>query len=72
MTKLPDGSAFFTNTVGPREPGVVNIIKYTKIGYARRWLFYYRMIDDIRYFTRQEEGKSWSILRAILWVYRCT
>ena len=72
MTKLLDGSGFFTNLVSPRELGMVNFIKYARIGRARRWLFYYRMIKDIRYFTLQEEGKSWSILRAILWVHRCT
>lgn len=43
MYELPDGSGFFVATVGPREPGFVNWLKYNKNGSARLYLFRWRM-----------------------------
>ena len=43
MHKLPDGSGFFIGTIGPREPGFINFLKYNKVGCARLYLFRWRM-----------------------------
>jgi len=49
MHQLPDGSGFFVGTVGPREPGFINFLKYRKVGCARRWLFVWRMYHTARH-----------------------
>lgn len=43
MQELPDGSGFFVMTVGKREPGLRNWLKYQPEGCARMWLFKWRM-----------------------------
>ena len=55
MHELPDGSGFFVGTVGQREPGLLNRVKYHKKGYARLWLFRYRMYRDARIMSRYAE-----------------
>lgn len=42
MHRLPDGSGFFVGSVGPRDAGFVNWLKYHRKGYARRWLYFWR------------------------------
>jgi hypothetical protein len=60
MHELPDGTGFFTMWVGDREPGFVNWLKYHKKGYARRWLFVWRMYWSSLYLSRQiGEPMTW-------------
>jgi hypothetical protein len=64
MHKLPDGSGFFVGTVGPREPGILNFLKYRKQGCARRYLFVWRMYRDYRRFYPAEP--RWKAVKAAL------
>ena len=52
MYRLPDGSGFFTGIVGPREPGIINFLKYRKVGCARMWLFKWRMFWSVLEISR--------------------
>lgn len=40
--ELPDGSGFFTMTIGDRPKGFLNRLKYHRRGCARGWLLFYR------------------------------
>ncbi len=65
MHVLPDGSGFFVGTVGLREPGLINRIKYHKKGYARLWLFRYRMYRDALVMSRwPDQGPPMSRMQA--------
>lgn len=66
MTRLPDGSGFFVATIGPREPGFVNLLKYRPQGCARRWLFVWRM-----YRTARHLCPDWSVWRSARAAWRC-
>jgi hypothetical protein len=63
--QLPDGFAFFTAWVGPRENGFVNWLKYHPKGYARRYLFVWRMYWSSLELSRQigEPMTRWQALR---------
>lgn len=70
MRKLPDGSGCFTNIIGPREPGLMNWLKYEKIGRARRWLFVWRMYNSARILSA-EEGRLMSPWRCLVYAVTC-
>lgn len=42
MHKLPDGSGFFTMTIGPRPPGFIYWLKAGPNGSCRWWLYFWR------------------------------
>lgn len=65
MHQLPDGSGFFVATIGAREPGFVNWLKYHKRGSARRWLFVYRMYRFATYEMRPRMGRWKGLLCAL-------
>ena len=72
MNVLPDGSAFFVGTVGPREPGLLNFLKYSRCGRARRYLFVWRMFWDAMRLSRQPGmGPAMSPFRALRWAITC-
>ena len=53
MYELPDGSGFFTATFGgPRDPGLIARLKYTKINIARPWLLFWRNYRSARILSR--------------------
>lgn len=43
MDQLPDGSGFFIAEFGPRDPGIINWLKYRPQGCCRAWLYLWRM-----------------------------
>lgn len=54
ITKLPDGSGFFTMTFDRRPAGFINWLKYTESKHpphyarARRWLYFWRNFRTAR------------------------
>lgn len=70
MRELPDGSGFFTATVGgPRPKGFISVLKYTKKkAYARRWLFLWRNYVTAYTLSRVPgQGPPLSVWRALKW-----
>jgi hypothetical protein len=55
MHRLPDGSGFFTATVGERGPGLLNRLKYHRKGYARGYLLLWRNMRSIHELSRIPE-----------------
>jgi len=53
MHELPDGSGFFIAEIGPREPGLINWIKYQPEGCARVWLYFWRIYWSALDLSRQ-------------------
>lgn len=76
MHRLPDGSGFFVATIGgPRDPGFVNWLKYTRGANARRWLYFYRNYRSAREISRYPgQGPPmghWRSLR-YAWMVSCS
>jgi hypothetical protein len=68
MHRLPDGSGFFIGTVGPREPGPLNWLKYHRKGYARGWLMLWRNYRTARDLSREPgHGPPLSVWRSARW-----
>ena len=70
--EMPDGSAFFMASVGPRDPGFVNWLKYHREGYARRYLFVWRMFWSSMEISRLPgQGPPMSPWRALRYALSC-
>ena len=68
MDELPDGSGFFVGTVGPREAGVMNWLKYNRCGSARLYLFRWRMFWTARELSRlPDQGPPMGVIHAALY-----
>jgi hypothetical protein len=71
MHRLPDGSGFFVGTVGPRDPGILNWVKYRKHGSARPWLLFYRNARSAHRISRMaDQGPPMTVWRCISWSWR--
>jgi hypothetical protein len=76
MHVLPDGSAFFTMTIGKRHEyegsKFVNWLKYRPQGCARRWLFVWRMFWSAHALSRwPDQGSPMSYWRAQRYALSC-
>lgn len=72
MHELPDGSGFFIGSVGPREPGIINFLKYRKVGCARMYLFRWRMFWTTMELSRKpNHGPPMSPWKAFVYAMTC-
>lgn len=56
MYRLPDDSGFCVGLVGgPRQPGLIEFIKYRPNGSARLWLFRWRMFLTAHWLSREPD-----------------
>jgi hypothetical protein len=71
LHQLPDGSGFFTGSVGPRYSGFFNFCKYHSKGNARGWLLFWRNFRMAYTWSRKPEMKMkpLSLLEAFCWAW---
>ena len=58
MVRLPDDSGLCVGHIGPRERGLLNMLKYRPHGGSRAWLFVYHMTRDAYCLSRVIGGGS--------------
>jgi hypothetical protein len=65
MQRLPDGSGFFVMDIGPREKhDLISRIKYHRKGYARKWLFKWRMFK-FAYWEAADPLPFWKAIKYV-------
>jgi hypothetical protein len=66
--RLPDGSAFFTATIGERPPGFIYWLKAHPNGSCRRWLYFWRNFRFAHTFCDATHGRL-SLIDALRWAW---
>ncbi len=63
--ELPDGSGFFIATIGEREHhDLISRLKYHRKGYARKWLFKWRMFR-YAYWEADDPQPFWKSIKYV-------
>jgi hypothetical protein len=71
VTRLSDGSGFFTQSIGERPPGFLMWLKARPNGSCRRWLYLWRNFRTARTDWGSEPHlRKLPMLKAIRWAWR--